>query len=93
MLEFGEFPTIAEPAEREGIAPSYMTRVLRLTLLARDIVKALLNGKQGAGGDAHAGAAALSSRVGVSASAFRVDVWLLPLVERCLHFSHLRSML
>ena len=47
MLELGEFPTIAELAEREGIAPSYMTRVLRLTLLAPDIVDAILDGKQG----------------------------------------------
>jgi hypothetical protein len=31
MLESGEYATIAELAEREGIAPSYMTRVLRLT--------------------------------------------------------------
>lgn len=47
MLESGEFATIAELAEREGIAPSYMTRVLRLTLLAPDIVEAILNGTQG----------------------------------------------
>jgi hypothetical protein len=47
MLESGEFATIAELAEREGIAPSYMTSVLRLTLLAPDIVEAVLNGKQG----------------------------------------------
>ncbi|RYH06148.1 hypothetical protein [Tropicimonas sp. IMCC6043] len=47
MLEFGEYVTIAELAEREGIAPSYMTRVLRLTLLAPNIVEAILNGKQG----------------------------------------------
>ena len=47
MLESGEFATIAELAEREGIAPSYMTRVLRLTLLAPDIVEAILDGKQG----------------------------------------------
>lgn len=46
MLESGEFATIAELAEREGIAPSYMTRVLRLTLLAPDIVDAILDGKQ-----------------------------------------------
>ena len=46
MLESGEFVTIAELAEREGIAPSYMTRVLRLTLLAPDIVEAILDGKQ-----------------------------------------------
>lgn len=47
MLESGEFNTIAELAERERIAPSYMTRVLRLTLLAPDIVEAILDGKQG----------------------------------------------
>lgn len=47
MLESGEFATIAELAEREGIAPSYMTRVLRLTLLAPDIVDAILDGRQG----------------------------------------------
>jgi hypothetical protein len=46
MLESGEFTTIAELAEREGIAPSYMTRVLRLTLLAPDIVEAVLDGRQ-----------------------------------------------
>ncbi|MCV2448970.1 hypothetical protein [Paracoccus sp. DMF] len=47
MLESGEFATIAELAEREGIAPSYMTRVLRLTLLAPDIVEAILDGTRG----------------------------------------------
>jgi hypothetical protein len=47
MFESGEFATIAELAEREGIAPSYMTRILRLTLLAPDIVEAILVGSQG----------------------------------------------
>jgi hypothetical protein len=47
MLESGEFATITELAEREGIAPSYMTRVLRLTLLAPDTVEAILDGTQG----------------------------------------------
>ncbi len=47
MLESGDFATIAELADREGIAPSYMTRVLRLTLLAPDIVEAILEGTQG----------------------------------------------
>ena len=47
LLESGEFATIAELAEHEEIAPSYMTRVLRLTLLAPDIVEAILNGTQG----------------------------------------------
>ena len=47
MLESGEFATINELAEHEGIAPSYMTRVMRLTLLAPDIVEAIREGRQG----------------------------------------------
>lgn len=47
ILESGELATIAELAEREGIAPSYMTRVMRLTLLAPAIVESILDGKQG----------------------------------------------
>ena len=47
LLESGELATIAGLAQREGIAPSYMTRVLRLTLLAPDIVEAILDGKKG----------------------------------------------
>ena len=46
-MESGEFTTIAELAEQEGIASSYMTRVLRLTPLAPDLVEAILDGKQG----------------------------------------------
>ncbi len=47
MLESGEFATIAELAEREGIAPSNMTGVLHLTLLPPEIVDAILDGEQG----------------------------------------------
>jgi hypothetical protein len=47
MLESGEFATIAELAEREGIAPSYMTRILRLTQLEPAIIEAVLEGRQG----------------------------------------------
>ena len=46
MLESGEFATMAELARREGIAVSYLTRVLCLTLLAPKIVEATLNGRQ-----------------------------------------------
>jgi hypothetical protein len=46
MLEYGEYATIAELAGREGIAPSYMTRILRLTLLAPHVVEAILEGKE-----------------------------------------------
>lgn len=47
MLESGEFATIAELAEREGIATSYMTRILRLTQLEPSIIEAVLDGRQG----------------------------------------------
>lgn len=47
MIESGEFATTADLAEREGIAPSYMTRILRLTLLSPDIVEAIVCGTQG----------------------------------------------
>ncbi|MCB1469000.1 MAG: hypothetical protein KDK08_18095, partial [Rhizobiaceae bacterium] len=46
MLESGEFATIAELAEREGITPPYVTRILQLTLLAPDIVNDILDGRQ-----------------------------------------------
>lgn len=46
MLESGEFTTISELAEHERIAPSYMGRVMRMTLLAPNIVEAILDGRQ-----------------------------------------------
>lgn len=49
MLDSGEFATIADLAEHDGIAPSYMTRVMRLTLLAPVVVEAILDGRQGVG--------------------------------------------
>lgn len=47
MLESGEFGSAAELAEREEIAPSYVTRMLHLTLLSPNLVEAILNGKRG----------------------------------------------
>lgn len=47
MLESGEFATIAELAEREGIAFTYMARVLRLTLLMPQVVEAIAEGRHG----------------------------------------------
>jgi hypothetical protein len=46
MQESGEFATVAELVEKEGIAFTYMARVLRLTLLAPNIVEAILDGRQ-----------------------------------------------
>ena len=47
MLESGEFATIGDLTERERIAASYMNCVLRLILLAPEIVEAILDGQQG----------------------------------------------
>jgi hypothetical protein len=49
MLERGEYATIREIAEAEKINDSYISRVLRLTLLAPDIIEAVLRGNQPAG--------------------------------------------
>jgi hypothetical protein len=46
MLETGRCASIAEIAAKEQINESYVCRLLRLTLLAPDIVEAILDGKQ-----------------------------------------------
>ncbi|WP_137179238.1 hypothetical protein [Roseomonas sp. AR75] len=46
MLESGQFATIKDLAAAEKINSSYVSRVLRLTLLAPDIVEAILDGEQ-----------------------------------------------
>jgi hypothetical protein len=49
LLEEGRFGTLAELAEAERISRSCVCRVLRLTLLAPDIVERILNGRPTAG--------------------------------------------
>ncbi len=46
LLEDGVYATIEELAAAERINSSYVSRVLRLTLLAPDIVQAILDGRQ-----------------------------------------------
>jgi hypothetical protein len=46
MMEAGRYGTIDELAGAEKINSSYVSRVLRLTLLAPDIVEAILDGRQ-----------------------------------------------
>jgi hypothetical protein len=46
MLESGEFSSISELAEKEGIAFTYMARLMRLSLLSPDIVDAIMAGRQ-----------------------------------------------
>jgi hypothetical protein len=47
LLETGAYATVAEMADAEGINRSYVSRVLRLTLLAPEIVEGVLEGRVG----------------------------------------------
>jgi hypothetical protein len=46
LLESGQVRSLNELAEAEKINPSYLSRIYRLTLLAPDIVEAILDGRQ-----------------------------------------------
>jgi hypothetical protein len=46
LLETGNLATIEEIAEAETINPFYVSRVLRMTLLAPEIVEAIIAGRQ-----------------------------------------------
>jgi hypothetical protein len=45
MLETGEHQTLADLADAERINRSYVSRIVRLTLLAPDIVERILDGR------------------------------------------------
>jgi hypothetical protein len=49
MLDTGVYSTIEDLAKSKGIGKTYVSRVLRLTLLAPEIVEAILDGRQPAG--------------------------------------------
>lgn len=49
MLETGAACSVSDIARQEKLNTSYVSRVLRLTLLAPDIVEAILDGRQAAG--------------------------------------------
>ncbi len=46
MLEAGEFGTVRDMATAEKVNETYVCRILRLTLLAPDLVEAILDGRQ-----------------------------------------------
>jgi len=46
LLETGEHASVTDLARSEKINMSYLSRILRLTLLAPDIVEAVLDGRQ-----------------------------------------------
>ena len=45
MLHEGVYATVSELGDAENISKSYVSRILRLALLAADIVEAILEGK------------------------------------------------
>jgi hypothetical protein len=49
MLESGLYATVRDLAKAERINESYLSRVLRLTLLAPNIIRAILEGQQSIG--------------------------------------------
>ena len=46
MLDDGVHATLEDLARAKGVAPTYVSRMLRLTLLAPEIVEAILDGRQ-----------------------------------------------
>lgn len=46
MLDEGVYATLEDLARAKGVHATYVSRVLRLTLLAPDLVEAILNGRQ-----------------------------------------------
>jgi hypothetical protein len=49
QLDTGVHATLEDLARAKGVAPSYVSRVLRLTLLAPEIVQTILDGQQPTG--------------------------------------------
>jgi hypothetical protein len=49
MLDDGVYATVSEIGDAENISKSYVSRILRLALLAPDIIEAVLNGRLTAG--------------------------------------------
>ena len=46
MLDEGVHATLEDLARAKGVAPSYVSRILRLTMLAPEIVESILDGRQ-----------------------------------------------
>ena len=49
MIESGKYPSAAELAKAERVNDSYLSRILRLTLLSPAIIEAILSGRQAPG--------------------------------------------
>jgi len=73
LLETGAYTSVSDLAEKEKIGLSYLTRVLRMTLLAPDIVDAILDGRQGDGMDLAMLAAPFPNEWGAQRRHFGID--------------------
>lgn len=71
MLEQGTYQSAVEIAEAENVAPSFVSRLLRLTLLAPDIQEVVLEGRQPKGDDGGRHDEEDAERVGGAASSPR----------------------
>ena len=47
MPDFGVYSSVTDISEAEGINKSYVSRILRLALLALDIIETVLEGRSG----------------------------------------------
>ena len=74
LLETGAYTSVSDLAEKEKIGLSYLTRVLRMTLLAPDIVDAILDGRQGDGIDLATLAAPFPNEWGAQRRHFFMEV-------------------
>jgi hypothetical protein len=72
MLDEGVCGTMEEPAKREKVIRGYMSRVLRLTLLAPEFIESILEG--GTRRDASGGSAGWVSCGGVPATGGRFQL-------------------
>ena len=48
LIDTGVRPSISDIARADGVSPAYVSRILRLTLLAPSVVNALTDGSQAA---------------------------------------------
>ena len=64
MLDEGVYTSVSEIGDAENMSKSYVSRILRLALLAPDIVEGILAGTDGSGAGAGEAGAAVAGDLG-----------------------------
>jgi hypothetical protein len=72
MLDDGVYASVSDIGDAENISKSYVSRILRLALLAPDIVEANPHRQHGSGHDAEAAGAAVAGELGGAAGSRRL---------------------